>query len=483
MIKSIRLQLTFWYIGSISLLILIFGLIAYFSLQIILVRNIDSDLYNGGRILEQSLSEFRLKWESDQGRLVGVDANGETFSLDEETKAIFFVNVAYAQLLAFPEEGGTSVQEIAKTATLQERSLPLSPKAAQALKNGSYLAETVPDIFPFPVRVMTLGVHDQDRRMYILQIGLSLQGVHATLRELLFVFSILSPGLLVIISVLGYVFMKRAFLPVKNMVAVTKRITAENLSHRLDPIHSRDEIGELADTLNDMIARLERSFNQINQFSGNVSHELKTPLSKLKCNAEVALRKERTPEEYQHVLKNVIEDAAQLQKIIEDLLFLARMDSQSTPLVFSPVALHEVFLEVFEDIHRLAQQKKLAITFQEIQPVTIQGDIGLLKRFLLNLIVNAIQYTPSGGKITFSLQKAADSVVLTITDTGIGIPTEALPYIFDRFYRVDPSRSHETGGSGLGLAIVQKIVEMHQGKISVQSTVGQGTTFWVSFPC
>ncbi len=147
------------------------------------------------------------------------------------------------------------------------------------------------------------------------------------------------------------------------------------------------------------------------------------------------------------------------------------------------MSLQEVFFEAFEAAQNFAQQKHLALEFQTIQPATISGDPGLIKRLLTNLISNAVRYTPAGGKIIFALHHESSNVVVAITDTGIGIPEEALPYIFDRFYRVEQSRSHETGGSGLGLAIAQKIAELHGGKISVQSTVGQGTTFRVSLPC
>jgi heavy metal sensor kinase len=277
--------------------------------------------------------------------------------------------------------------------------------------------------------------------------------------------------------------MKRAFVPVRRMVAVTKRITAEDLSLRLESVESQDEIGELADTLNSMIARLERSFQQIRQFSGDVSHELKTPLTELKCNAEVVLRKQRTSKEYQTALQNVIEDADHLQKIIEDLLLLARMDSHSQPFTFTRLALYEVFFQVFEHLHPLAQQKGLALEFQKMENVFINGDSSLLNHVFTNLITNAIQYTPSGGKVTFALHQQASQAILTITDTGIGIPEQALPNIFDRFYRVEQSRSHETGGSGLGLAIAQHIVDAHGGTIEVKSTIGKGTTFQVVLPC
>jgi heavy metal sensor kinase len=277
--------------------------------------------------------------------------------------------------------------------------------------------------------------------------------------------------------------MKGAFTPIKKMVAVARRITAEDLSLRIESLHSHDEIGELANTLNEMIARLEQSFNQIKHFSADVSHELKTPLAKLKCHAEVTLRRERTRQEYQHALTKINEDIEKLQKIIENLFFLVRMDDKHIPLSFIPLALHDVFFTVFEELQPLATKKAVGIVFEDIAPVTVEGALSLLKHAFTNLLLNSIQYTPSGGEITVSLRREDDDAVLTITDTGIGISKEALPYIFDRFYRADPSRSDETGGAGLGLAIAQKSIEFHDGAISVQSHAGHGTTFRASLPC
>lgn len=483
--SSIRLQLTIWYIGTISLLALLFGGIVYFSFQTVLQNNVDQMIYNGGKILEEVVAECTLRDEDDPESLYeDAEEVADLFMdvIDEITREIFLVRVAYIQLQTFPEEADLAPQVVAKTATLSEHTLPYSAEAYHTIRDAPYFAETVTNLFPFPLRVIILHVQDRDGRPYILQLALSLQEDSATLHNLLYIFGGVSPALLAILSGLGYVFMKRAFSPVKKMVAVTKRITAEDLSLRLPPIESDDEIGELAETLNEMIAHLERSFQQIKQFSGDVSHELKTPLAELICNVEVALRRKRTVEDYREALTNVIEDARHLQHIVEDLLLLARMDSQSLPLSFTPVALNEVFLEVFEHTHPLLQKKRLTLHVNEIAPVIITGDIGLLRRLLTNLLANAIQYTPSGGEITVTLQSEPERAIFTITDTGIGIPEDALPYIFDRFYRVEQSRSHETGGSGLGLAIAQKIAGLHGGRISVQSTVRQDATFRVSLP-
>lgn len=486
MMSSVRLRLTLVYIGSISLLVLIFGVIIFLILQVMLLRDIDNDLHNGGKRLEVLLSKYAVQRGPDPGSLSLSSQQGDVRlvdTIDDVTTEIFVIHLAYVQLMAFPEEPDTAMHVIAKTDTLKEHTLPLSETAYQAIKNNVHVVETITEVFSFPLRVMTLTVYDKDRQPYILQIGLSLYDIQTELYDLLLLFAVSFPVLFVVISVLGYVFMKGAFTPVKRMVAVARRITAKDLSLRLDPLHSHDEIGELASTLNEMISGLERSFNQIQQFSADVSHELKTPLSKLKCHAEVTLRRERTREEYQHVLTKMIEDLEKLQNIIDNLFFLVRMDAQHIPLSFIPLALHDVFFIVFEELQPLATKKAVGVVFEDIEPVTIEGDLSLLKRAFTNLLLNAIQYTPSGGEITVSLRKDADDAILTIADTGIGIPEEALSYIFDRFYRADPSRSYETGGSGLGLAIAQKSIEFHDGAITVQSDIGHGTTFRVSLPC
>ncbi len=468
--RSIRLRLTFVYIGSISLLVLLFGVIIFLILRAMLLRDIDEDLHSGATRLEAVWAHYQDDAEFAE-------------SLNEATADIFVRHLAYVQMMSHADQPVPAVHMLAKTATLKEHTLPLSEPASQAIQTGDRFVETVSGVFHFPLRVITFSVYDKNRQPYIVQIGLSLYDIQKELSDLLRIFAVSFPVLLVVVSILGYMFMKRAFSPVKRMVAVTRRITAEDLSLRLEPLHSHDEIGELANTLNEMISRLEESFHQIQQFSADVSHELKTPLAKLKCHAEVTLRRERSGEEYQRVLRKMIEDMEKLQQIIENLFLLVRMDARQIPHSFLPFALHDVFFTVFEELQPLAAKKHVGIEFEEIPPLTIEGDQGLLKRVFTNLLLNAIQYTPSGGTIIVSLRQEADNAVLTMADTGIGIPKEALPHIFDRFYRADPSRSYETGGSGLGLAIARKSVEFHGGSISVQSEEGQGTTCRVSLPC
>jgi len=244
----------------------------------------------------------------------------------------------------------------------------------------------------------------------------------------------------------------------------------------------KDEIGELAETFNEMISRLERSFKQIKQFSSDVSHELKTPLTAIRGEIEVTLRKEREIEGYKNTLRSLLEETGKLERIVENLLFLSRMDSQGIRFSFRRFALDESLLEVFEKIEKIAERKNLHLILKKIQQVNVEGESNQIERAIANLIGNAIKYTPESGRIEMSLEKERDFAKFTIKDTGMGIPEDELPYIFDRFYRVDKARSRETGGSGLGLAIVKWIVEAHKGNIEVKSKVGEGTVFVVFLP-
>ena len=243
--------------------------------------------------------------------------------------------------------------------------LPFSSKASHAVWNNLPWFETLrKGAYEADLRLLTFIIHSPDRQPYLLQLGVTMFDdedapfdVDYQLASRPHIFFMVVPVLLIIITFLGYVFMKKAFAPVHQIVTLAKQISAEDLSHRIDSVNSHDEIGELANTFNEMIARLERSFQQIKQFSGDVSHELKTPLTAIKGEIEVALRKERTPTEYTQILQSLLEDTNKLEKMIQDLLFLSRMDAHSIPLSFTPLALDELLLEVYEDTYRLAERK------------------------------------------------------------------------------------------------------------------------------
>jgi len=301
------------------------------------------------------------------------------------------------------------------------------------------------------------------------------------LNSLLLVMVLAGIGLLLFASLGGSFIINRALHPVKSVVKTAQQITADDLSLRIEAKHRKDEVGALVDTLNEMIARLEKSVNKIRQFSGDVSHELRTPLTIIRGEVEVLLRKDREVSEYISTLGSVLEESHRMEKIIDDLLFLSRIEALDRAKLSQSVHLDEILTTVVESRESVIRMQGLKCEAGEIAEIRIKGNGDLLERLIGNLLDNAIRYTPSGGRIIYSLIKAGESVLLEINDTGIGIPEVSLPQIFDRFYVVDKSRSKETGGSGLGLSIVKWIADSHDARIEVRSQEGEGTTVRILF--
>jgi signal transduction histidine kinase len=243
-----------------------------------------------------------------------------------------------------------------------------------------------------------------------------------------------------------------------------------------------DEIGRLTLTIIDMIRRLHDSFAQIRQFSADASHELRTPLTIVRGEIELALRSTKSPDEYRFVLESTLEEILRLTSIIDNLLMLAKADKGLYRPEFSEVNLGSLIEELFEDSEVLASRKNIRISLDIGTPITIVGDRLRLRQLFLNLIDNAIKYTPEGGNVALAVERHNGAAVFRISDSGIGIPEEDLPKVFDRFYRVDKARSREMGGTGLGLSIAKWIAELHRGTIDVQSELHRGSVFTVKLP-
>jgi two-component system OmpR family sensor kinase len=463
----------------------LFSIIVFFQIQTFLVNNLDTALLNGSRLLGDSLPEYRMKNKNDPKSLYEISSGGIEMlvnELEDEVQDVFTVNVAFAQLTTCSELSGEPPEVIVKTRNLKDKHLPFPQKSCKSIPSTSNAIEPIKNVFPFPIRQIDIKVYDYDKNPYILQVAVSFQEILKILKRIMIFAGLIAPLMLLIFTFGGIFFIKKVFSPIKKIVDLTNFITAQDLSKRLILADSNDEIGELSKTINGMLERLEFSFAQVKQFSEDVAHELKTPLAKLKCNAEISLRKERSKEDYQNAIISIIDDVNDLEQITNNLLLLSRMDSQRSPQSFEKFQLHEIVLSVFEETHQLAYEKKLIFDLNKINPVEIYADKNLIRTMLTNLISNAIKYTPSGGKISIDLQEQNKTAELTVTDNGVGISEKDLPHIFDRFFRIDPSRSLETGGSGLGLAIVQKIIQFHGGKISVKSHLGKGSSFSILLP-
>jgi len=483
---SVRSKLTLWYIGSICMLIGVFFIYTYLNFSHAIYTSDISVKFDAGlRKFTRAVAETISREHGPFYRPI----HQYTADFDSWIGEDFFLHSAYGQLINFPDRPGEAPLVVIRNSALGDKLIPLSGEAFSAVSSGTTSIETVNGVFSFPIRVVSMAVKDRLGHRYILQTAMSLEPINTTLENVVLKFLLVWPFLLIIISVMGYLFMKRTFAPVKEIVAITRSITAEDLSRRIVSVESDDEIGELVKTLNDMISRLEQSFTRISQFSDDVSHELKTPLTIIKGELEVSLRGERSSREFRETLESVHEEVDKLTDIIEDLFLLSRIDVRKKKFRLRETRLDQVLLEAYEEMSRLAAEKEVSLRVGEIEDAVIQGEPGLLKRVCINLIHNAVKYTPKGGVVDISLHNPSMSgkgnngtVEFVIRDTGIGIPKRHVPFIYDRFYRVDGSRSAKTGGKGLGLTLVKKIVDLHGGTIDVESLKGEGTAFFLNFP-
>lgn len=279
---------------------------------------------------------------------------------------------------------------------------------------------------------------------------------------------------------LGFFLVRKMLQPVDRITSAAGEISSKNLSERLK-ISSKDEIGRLAATMNHMFDRLESAFKREKQFTADMSHELGTPLSIIHGEAELALQQPRNTEDYQRTVQAILEKTKHMSSIVQRLLFLAR-DESNQNIRLENVNLTELLSELAQDAEVLCEIKNIAVSFNCIGNPMVKGDLTLLRELFLNIIDNAVKYTPEEGKITISLAEKDGCAVISIADTGIGIAVEHLPNLFRRFYRVDDVRSRNNGGVGLGLAICQRITEFHSGRITVESEVGKGSIFMVLLP-
>jgi heavy metal sensor kinase len=360
--------------------------------------------------------------------------------------------------------------------------LPLSTEALRNAERGQATFETV-GLRPGSensFRLLTLPVVRNGAMVNIVQVAMSLKNVEATQSSFLLTLLLLAPVALAGSALGGWFLARRALTPVDAMVDAARRIEAEDLTKRIPALSSDDELGRLAAVLNDMLARLERSFGAVRRFSADAAHELRTPLTILKGEIEVALRSSQAPAEIRQTLASCLEEVERMNSLVEDLLLMARMEGNALSARPRPVNLAEVLEDAAPALSELAARAGNTLTVAAALPLWIEGYDSLLFRLVFNLAENAIKYTPAGGKIEVALQQQNGSAILEVKDNGPGIAAGAQEHIFDRFYRGDPAR--EGSGTGLGLALVRSIVQLHKGQIRVSSALGEGSCFRVTLP-
>lgn len=280
--------------------------------------------------------------------------------------------------------------------------------------------------------------------------------------------------------IFGYFIAKNGLSSVQNFSDKMEKMTADSLEIKINPEDFPKELQKLGNQFNQMLDRLHISFKQLSQFSSDIAHELRNPLHVLMGTTELALTRSKSPEEYQQILASHQEEYAHLSRLIENLLFLAKADHGKVILEKENLNAKNEIENICDYYQAVTDEKNIQLSVAGDAIITV--DPTLFKRVFNNILSNAVKYTPENGTVNIKIKSDIAHTQISITDTGIGIDAQHLPNLFDRFYRVDPSRSTESGGLGLGLAIVKSIVALHSGEITIKSELNQGTSVILSIP-
>jgi len=281
-------------------------------------------------------------------------------------------------------------------------------------------------------------------------------------------------------GIVGRYITNRGLRPIDQIAAKSRQITASNLGERFEPHNWPVEMHELTMALDDMLDRLQHSFERLRSYAANLAHELRTPIANLMGEAEVVLTQRRDRDEYERVIESSLEEYQRLSRTIDSLLFLAKADSLEVRLKLEIVRVKEE-IHNLEDYYEVSAQGRAFLILCD-PDMTVRADVTLFRRALSNLIMNAIKYSPEGGMITVQAERSEGYVEVSVADQGIGIAPEHLEHLFDRFYRVQEAKKLDTRGAGLGLAIVKSIMELHGGAVAISSDPGRGTKVTLTFP-
>jgi two-component system, OmpR family, heavy metal sensor histidine kinase CusS len=452
---NIRWRLTLWNTLGLAVVLLGFSGLVYLLLRHALYEQIDRTL---------------LLW---QGQL-----NRDERVADQPTKRLrYWINEFMKHEKNFCVVYDSTGQVFLKTTELADDSVPPAPVFSSAATQ--FGTQTLPIVGH--QRLLTTRLHAGNAEFTVVHLA-SLAEVDHELRELLLVLCMAVPVALASSGGLAYLLARKALAPMEHLHRMTARITADRLDHRLPVANANDELGRLAQTINDMIARLERSFTEIRRFTADASHELRTPLTALRTEVEVALSEPSEAVSHQNLLGSILEECDRLTRLTEQLLTLAREDSRMAQRTYQPLDLAGLVRGVVETMRPLAEAKGLRVHQHGDITRRMYGDEVRLRHVFYNLLDNAIKYTPEKGEIDVYLERRGEEAMVALRDTGIGIPAEHLPHVFERFYRVDKSRSRAEGGTGLGLSITYGIVRAHGGRIELDSVPARGTICTVTLP-
>lgn len=453
---SIGVRLTLWYFAIFAVAQVAFGAGMWFLLQHHLYDLVDDSLEDQTEDLKNFLQSQKknasvAKLQEEVGETYSLEHSGDYLELYAENDALLY-----------------------RSDFLEKHRVTLPAGHWRKFRDARL------DGRPFRFARETL---EANGHAFTATIGVPTDDIVETLSQFRLYLLTFAPLVLVVAAGGGYWLSRRALAPVDALVRTARDISAANLNSRLPKLETGDELQRLSDTVNEMLARIETAFLRITEFTADASHELRTPVSLIRTEAELALRRSRGEIEYRDSLRHILLEAERTTGLIEQLLSLARADSGREMLDMHPVDLRATLGGAVESWRQVGRIRGLEFSTNiDADNLIVFGDENVLRRLINILLDNAFKYTPSPGWVSVSLEHRAEDALITVRDSGIGIAESEQAKIFERFYRVDKARSRAQGGAGLGLAIAQWIVTQHRGAITVKSSPGSGSSFCVSLP-
>ncbi len=462
--RSLRFRMTTWYVGLLAAALLLFGATVYYRLERHLIGQLKESLVEQARtIAEELLVDAHVKGDqyviTEINESYDPEVNGRFIRVTRQDGHVLYHSGS-------PRDASFDVSQI----------LPPTP---EALEHG-YPPGVIGGNRPILLQGLTYVTPNGER--YLIETGSSNQPIAQELRTVRLTLALGIPVFILVAVFGGLILVRNLLDPIRAITEQAEHISSANINERLPVVHTGDEVERLSLSLNRMIERLDEAIQHISRFSADVSHELRTPLTILRGELEAMASQRSGDAESMDMVGNALEEIDRLSHIVDQLLVISRLDAGQAGIEHVPMDLGELAVSTAEQMHLMAEERRISIRFAASKGVHVNGDPLRMKQILVNLLDNAIKYSPEGSWVEVRVQAQQDTAVLTVSDNGIGIAPESLPHIFERFYRADRARTRTTGGIGLGLSIVKSIVGAHEGHISVQSREGEGTSVRMELP-
>ncbi|HEY3784110.1 MAG TPA: ATP-binding protein [Steroidobacteraceae bacterium] len=457
--RSLSFRLVTWYAGLLTVVFVLLGALTLLILRHYLEANLlDIQARRARQIADTLLAAVPRTGEATLARqleeLYSPEANDRLIRITRSDGHVVYTS-------ARPQHNTFDPSQVPAPALTRNREF----SRKERLPDGALLVAALP------------YARAEGGPRYVVEVGVSNAPTESTLRQVLFMMAIGLPIAVCVAVTGGFILVRRALRPVEQLTRKAEDITQHNLTKRLPVVQTGDELQRLSVSLNNMISRLEGSIESSKQFVADASHELRTPLTVLRGELEALAQDERLRSQTRESLGSMLEEVDRLSEVVEGLLALSRLDAGESRAEWVRFDLAELAASTADQMSLLAEDKNISVLCESCADVVVEGDRARMKQVVVNLLDNAIKYTPNGGRVRLRIAREGDEAVLEIADDGIGIPEQSLPHVFKRFYRVDGSRSRDQGGAGLGLSIVESICSAHGAQVEVTSTLGEGSRF------